>query len=344
MFIKITRSKIYQYAQLVRSYREHGTSKHEVLLNLGRLDEIENNPSFQRIAFKLTELSNAFMPKISLCNFSEAEIVNWGYLVYHKLWQNYKLNAFFNRSADENKPQFDLSNACFSIILQHLLEPSGKLNSYQNQAQQERYFGLPEIDAAQLYQALDFLGEHKDDLQEHLFATNSNLFSMNNKVFCDSTADFCGKVGVGGRADSIFAENQELNDLRLIDAEKETFDYKPLSAKPLSEHDFDSRISATVLPVADQTESRLEGYTIVLWLGDLLERTLEIELGKTGNEVSAETICKALNSLNFAKIKYDDKLYLIKTKGTDLSKQILQLLKIKSPNNIMPADEFRPKI
>jgi len=49
MFIKITKSRDHQYVQLVRSYRENGVVKHKVLLNLGRLDEIENNPSFQRL-------------------------------------------------------------------------------------------------------------------------------------------------------------------------------------------------------------------------------------------------------------------------------------------------------
>jgi hypothetical protein len=59
MFIKITKSGKYKYAQLVESYREGKNVKHRVLLNLGRLDEIENNPSFQRLGMRLLELSKA---------------------------------------------------------------------------------------------------------------------------------------------------------------------------------------------------------------------------------------------------------------------------------------------
>ncbi|GFN24295.1 hypothetical protein TAMC210_26130 [Thermanaeromonas sp. C210] len=81
MFIKITKSKNYQYVQLVQSYRENGVVKHKVLLNLGRLDEIENNPSFQRLGKRLLELSKA-REVTSLENFSEAQIKNWGYVVY----------------------------------------------------------------------------------------------------------------------------------------------------------------------------------------------------------------------------------------------------------------------
>jgi len=59
MFIKITKTKNYYYVQLVQSYRKNGLVKHKVLLNLGRLDEIENNPSFQKLGKRILELSKA---------------------------------------------------------------------------------------------------------------------------------------------------------------------------------------------------------------------------------------------------------------------------------------------
>ena len=53
MFVKITKSGKYEYVQLVHSYRENGQTKHKVMLNLGRLDHIAGNPSFQRLAIRL---------------------------------------------------------------------------------------------------------------------------------------------------------------------------------------------------------------------------------------------------------------------------------------------------
>jgi len=76
MFIKVTKSGKYEYAQLVRSYRENGVVKQEVLLNLGRLDQIANNPSIQRLAIRLQELSG-LKNRVDLSSFSEAQIVNW---------------------------------------------------------------------------------------------------------------------------------------------------------------------------------------------------------------------------------------------------------------------------
>ena len=59
MFIKINPSKNYKYVQLVRAYREDGKTKHEVVFNLGRLDQIENNPEFQKIFTKLSQIAGA---------------------------------------------------------------------------------------------------------------------------------------------------------------------------------------------------------------------------------------------------------------------------------------------
>jgi len=42
MFVKVTKAKNRQYIQLVRSYRQDGKVKHEVVLNLGRLDDEKN--------------------------------------------------------------------------------------------------------------------------------------------------------------------------------------------------------------------------------------------------------------------------------------------------------------
>jgi len=67
-----------------------------VLLNLGRLDEIESNPSFKRFGMRLLELSKA-KKVIDLESLSDARIVNWGYLVYKKIWEVFELDKIMTR-------------------------------------------------------------------------------------------------------------------------------------------------------------------------------------------------------------------------------------------------------
>ena len=68
MFIKISRSKNFKYVQLVRAYREDGKVKHEVLIKLGKLDQLENNTAWQKVAMKLAEIARAKSTNIETCS------------------------------------------------------------------------------------------------------------------------------------------------------------------------------------------------------------------------------------------------------------------------------------
>ena len=81
MFIKITKSGNYKYAQAVESFKQAGVTRHKVLFNLGRLDNIQGSQNFQNFARRLLELSKADCP-LNLNALSEAEISNWGYVVH----------------------------------------------------------------------------------------------------------------------------------------------------------------------------------------------------------------------------------------------------------------------
>jgi len=213
MFIEITRSGKYQYAQLVQSYRKEGATKHKVLLNLGRLDQIENNPSFQNLARRLVELSRA-KEVANLSNISEAEIVNWGYVVYKKIWQQLGIDQTLRRVAATGKTQFDLSNACFLMAVQHLLEPRSKLGTYNHQ---QRYINLPPAELNHLYRSLDTLCNHKELLEQELFDRNRNLFNMKvDVVFFDVTTFSFESV----RADTLrefgFSKDGKFNEVQVV--------------------------------------------------------------------------------------------------------------------------------
>ncbi|MEW6229735.1 MAG: hypothetical protein AB1700_16865 [Bacillota bacterium] len=96
-----------------------------------------------------------------------------------------------------------------------------------------------------------------------------------------------------------------------------------------------------VQPVFHWTERRIKGHFVVCFLAFLLARTLEFKLREAEVEASADAIREAVNSMSFAKVEIDERGYLIKTRGTDLSNKILRLLRIKPPANVLPADGFQ---
>ena len=524
---------------MVKSQREGGKIKHTVLFNLGRLDSIEDNTSFQNLAFRLLEISKAKSVK-NLDDISEAEISNWGYTIYKRIWEQFGLDSILARIAKRGKTQFDLSLSSFLMVVSHLLAPKSKLATYTSQ---DNYTNLPTVGLNELYRSLDILSKHKEHLEEEMYLVNRNLFNMEvdvvfydvttfsfSSVRADSLKDFGfskegkpGKVqvvlgllidcharpigyelfpgntfdgktleaalnsmesrfgirkviivadkGINSKLnlkrisdrgysyifasriksaskkikDLIFAgdytETQSTGDTvryKIIDwinefkadgkkyelpekliitysesrAKKDSADRERLIEKAnfllknkarirqankqggkkyikdiskssgwildtqailadqrfdgyygiqTNEKDLDAekvmdayhnlwkieqsfRIMKSTLevkPIFHWTELRIKGHFVICFLAFLLERNLEFRLKKSGEKASPEKIREALNSLNFAKVSLNGRIYFIKTKSNDLAKKILRILKIRPPKNITPVDEVR---
>ena len=213
MFIKTTKSGKYEYAQLVESYREKGATRHRVVLNLGRLDHIRNNPSFQRLAQRLAELSEAKLETANnIEDISEAEIFNYGYMAYRRLWEQFELPALLEIA--KGKAQFDLDRTCFLMAVQHLLDPRSKRGTH---ARQKRYFRLPRVKLHHLYRSLDILERSKEKLEFELFSLNRNLFNLKvDVVFFDVTTFHFESVRKDSLKDFGFSKNGKFNEVQVV--------------------------------------------------------------------------------------------------------------------------------
>lgn len=184
MFIKITKSGNYKYAQAVKSYKKDGVTRHRVLFNLGRLDVIKNNPSFQIFAGKLLELSNAPNPA-DMDSISEAEITNWGYVAYKKIWNDFGLDKILKLISSKTEISYSLSKTSFLMSVSHLLSPSSKLAAYNSQ---NKYTNLDPVGLNDIYRSLDILADSKEQIEKEIFEINRNLFNMSiDIVFYDVT-------------------------------------------------------------------------------------------------------------------------------------------------------------
>ena len=215
MFVKVTKSGKYEYVQIVRSFKVDGVTKHEVLLNLGRKDEIENNPMFQRLAQRLSELSGLQSMQKDLQSISEAVIRNWGYTVYRCLWDSLALHECLDSICKRHsRIRFDLAKTGFLMALQHLLEPMSKLGTFEHQ---ERYARLPQLELQHLYRSLDILSENKDVIEEHIFYQNYNLLNITiDVVFYDVTTFAFESVRADGLRDFGYSKDNKYNEVQVV--------------------------------------------------------------------------------------------------------------------------------
>jgi transposase len=175
MFVKTTRAKGYEYVKLVESYRESGTTKHRVLFNFGRADVIRKDESFLKIVNRLCEILKSTTSEgefdeslLDGCN-EEAELFNYGYIPYFKLWKEHGIEGCVEIAQSNTKLTFSLSQTVFLMVCQHLLSPMSKLATFERQG---RYFNMPEIPLHQMYRALEYLSSAKDEIEKELFEYN----------------------------------------------------------------------------------------------------------------------------------------------------------------------------
>lgn len=215
MHIKIVKAGKYEYVRLVESFRENGKVKHKVILNLGRKDIIEGNPSFKRLAERLLEISGGTVGRADKLQISEGTLRNYGFIVYRKLWQIFGFDSFFDQLKRKHiKLQFDLSSVIFLMVVQHLLSPMSKLSTYERRS---LYLGIPEMDLNHLYRSLDLLAENKENIENYVFDRNRTLFNMSvDIVFYDVTTFYFESVREDGFRDFGFSKDNKINEVQVV--------------------------------------------------------------------------------------------------------------------------------
>jgi len=212
MFLKVVKSKGNEYLRIVESYREGGKVRHRIVLNLGRLDQIEGNPSFQRLGERLLELSRGSF--VNLKDASEGELFNYGYTVHEKIWNDFDLPKLLELLLSDRDLEFNLSDACLLMVIQHLLEPKSKLATLKGQG---RYLNLPQVGYNHLYRALDIIAEKKETLEQALFERGRSLFNMQvDVVFYDVTTFYFESVKANSLKDFGFSKDGKFKEVQVV--------------------------------------------------------------------------------------------------------------------------------
>jgi transposase len=213
MFLKVTKSKQYTYVQIIHGFRKDGKVKHKVLINLGRLDRLQQDPSWTGIIDKFSELMGAKnIVDINRCKTTR--ILNWGYLVYKKLWNTFKMEQLLSNIQKSGRTEFDLNASCFLMVMQHLLNPCSKLGTYNKQ---KSYIQYPEIEANHLYRSLDVICQHKEKIEQHIFSINRDVFNMRvDIVFYDVTTFHFESTKSDALKNFGFSKNNKINEVQVV--------------------------------------------------------------------------------------------------------------------------------
>ena len=187
MFARVIKSKGNEYLNIIETYRDGKKVRQKVIANLGRVDELKIT-SIERLAQKLLTIvdSNKSIKDSEIPQLEELDRYNYGFVVYRKLWDRFRLDEILDKLVEGKDIQYDFKKVVFSMVVDRLLKPKSKLALVENR---EEYFGInDELQLNHIYRSLDILADNKIAIEEALFNRNKTLFNISTDIiFYDVT-------------------------------------------------------------------------------------------------------------------------------------------------------------
>jgi hypothetical protein len=198
MFVRNKRSVgkdgVYDYLQIVRSYREGGKVKQQIIGSLGRRDHLLASGELDGLLRSLAKFSeNLRVVEAGRDSGLVARTARqWGpALVFGRLWQRQGLPDLLRKLAQDRKFEFDLERAAFALALQRLCAPGSDLagSEWLKTVEAPGFEGLA---LQHFYRTTAFLAGVRQDLEIRLFHLDLNLFNQALEVvFLDTTSLYC---------------------------------------------------------------------------------------------------------------------------------------------------------
>jgi len=248
MFVRVIKSKNHEYVKVVESYREDGKVKQRVIANLGKLENISPKDA-ENISSKLLLLAKskkAVTKENSLPEIEELDRYNYGYIIYRKLWNRFKLDDILDRLVEDRAIEYDFKSVVFSMVVDRLLKPKSKLALVENR---EDYFHInDELHINHIYRSLDILAENKINIEESLFTQNKSLYNISTDiVFYDVTTFYYESKNENDLKKFGYSKDGKFGDVQVVMGLLIDKNGLPIGYELFSGNTFDSKTMVRVL-------------------------------------------------------------------------------------------------
>ena len=178
------------YLYIVEGKRVNGKVRQRIIANLGRLEKLQEG-ELDKLIEGLARFSQRqwIEAKARLVEAKWAKDLGPA-LVFRRLWEELKLDKVLRKLLSGTEISIDVEEAVFAMVLNRLSDPVSKLGVSRwketvYRAEFER------LELHHFYRALDFLADHKDEIELELFKRVRDLFSLElDLVFWDTTSTY----------------------------------------------------------------------------------------------------------------------------------------------------------
>ncbi|MDR1319812.1 MAG: IS1634 family transposase [Gracilibacteraceae bacterium] len=110
---------------------------------------------------------------------SGSNLLNTGYFVLQKIYQDLKLADYLARIGEERRAAFPLDDINRFLTFARILDPESKLGTFDKL---DTYYEKPSFAYQHILRFMDILEENYDGYLEHLFANSGNVVKRNTSV------------------------------------------------------------------------------------------------------------------------------------------------------------------
>ena len=181
MHLKITKIKkkgeITEYAKIVQSYWDGKTSRQKILLSLGAIKSEKDKQRVKRILNSMREGENYVKEN----DLKIMDAVEFGVThTANKLLEKYGIQEILQEELTKNKVQFNIFGIIKALIINRLIKPSSDLSAYD--WMKNDYSEKLDVKEHQVYRALDYFIERKDNIEKKIFESLKTKLNLNTDL------------------------------------------------------------------------------------------------------------------------------------------------------------------
>jgi transposase len=184
------------YVQLAHNRRVGGVTRAEVLLNLGREDELDME-GLRRLARSITRFTDGEPGDVAEAAGEQLEVVQsrplGGVFVLDALWRRLGVGEAIAKALGARRHQTDVERVLFALVANRALKPFSKLAAAEWASKDVHIPGLGAIAEDQAYRAMDVLAaaDTEAGVQEAVFFACADLLNLEvDLLFFDTTSTY----------------------------------------------------------------------------------------------------------------------------------------------------------
>jgi len=204
------------YLYIVEGKRVNGKVRQRIVANLGRLEKLREG-KLDKLIEGLAKFSRKQWIELKASSLEAKWAKEYGpALIFRRLWEKLGLDRILRELLSGTEISIDVEEAVFAMVLNRLSDPASKLGVSRWKETVYR----PEFERLELhhfYRALDFLAEHKEEIEERLFERVRDLFNLElDLVFWDTTSTYFEGRGAEGFCEYGFSRDHRPDRVQVI--------------------------------------------------------------------------------------------------------------------------------